>query len=182
MNPQAEIQRLCAALENGEIDRTAFLEHSSRLVAVEVGCSRAGVWVFRDTSFGRTLHCLAMHDRLKGGMTAVPDDSAGEPVAAYFHALEQVGYVMATDARTHFATAGFFPDRLAPRDVQSVMAASFSVNGKLHGAFTCAQAGRQMVWTRPQLNVLRQIGSRASLALAAHAIRTAMDTRPAPLQ
>jgi GAF domain-containing protein len=181
MKSQMEIQRICAAIENGEIDRASFLERCTKLVAAEVGCSRAGIWVFRETVRGRTLHCLALHDRANRAMTTVPDE-AGDHVVAYFQALEQVGYVMATDARVHFATAGLFADHLAPNGVESMMAASFSVNGKLYGAFTCSQVGRQMEWDRQQLNVLRQIGSRASLALAAHAARTAMDTRPAALQ
>jgi hypothetical protein len=54
------------------------------------------------------------------------------------------------------------------------------VNGKLYGAFTCTQVGDQIEWARPQLNVLRQIGSRVSLALVTHAARAELDTRPAP--
>src|SRR6266516_2200306 len=98
--------------------------------------------------------------------------------SVYFQTLEKVGYVIAADARTHFATAGFFAEQLAPRGIESIMAASFSVNGKLYGAFTCTQVGSQTEWGRPQLNVLRQIGARVSLALATHAARTALDTRP----
>ena len=180
MNPQAETQRLCAALENDDIHLTTFLECITRLVAVEVGCSRAGVWVFRDTAAGRTLRCLALHDRSTGGMTTVPDE-AGTQVTGYFRELEQIGYLMATDVRNHPATAGLFAARLAPTGIQSMMAASFAVNGKLFGAFTCTHVGSRMEWTRAQLNVLRQIGSRASLALAVHATRVAMDTRPAEL-
>jgi hypothetical protein len=62
-----------------------------------------------------------------------------------------------------------------------MMASSFSVNEGLFGAFTCTQAGCAMEWSRPQLNVLRQIGSRTSLALATYDARTALDTRPAAL-
>lgn len=177
MSAQAEVQHICAALENAEIDRANFLERCTRLVAAVVGCSRAGVWTFRDTAHGRKMQCLALYDGVKNCMTAAPD-VAGDHVWAYIQALEQVGYVTAMDARVHFATAGFFIDHLKPNGVQSLMAASFSVNGNLYGAFTCSQVGSQIEWGRAQLNVLRQIGSRASLALAAHAARTALDTRP----
>ena len=173
-------QHMCARLENAEVSRPAFLQQCTRLVAASVGCSRAGVWVFRHTARGQELHCLAMYDGVGDRMTAVQDE-AGEHVHTYFQTLEQVGYVIAADAQTHFATAGFFSDRLKPRGVRSMMAASFSVNGSLFGAFTCTQVGCAMEWSRPQLNVLRQIGSRASLALATYDARTALDTRPAEL-
>ena len=180
MNVAVETQRICAMLEHAEIDQRAFLDRSARLVAEAVGCSRAGIWVFVGTLNGRMMHCLAMYDGVKNRMTTVADHPPGDHVSVYFQTLEKVGYVIATDARTHFATAGFFAEHLQPRGVQSMMAASFSVNGKLYGAFTCAQVGSQIEWARPQLNVLRQIGARVSLALATHAARTAMDTRPAP--
>lgn len=174
------IQRLCASLENGEINRAAFLEQCTRLVTTSVGCSRAGVWVFRDTARGRTLHCLALHDGVMDRMTRV-EDEAGLHVLTYFQTLEHVGYLMAADAQTHFATSGFFGDRLQPNGVCSMMAAGFSVNGQLFGAFTCTQVGCRMEWTRSQLDVLRQIGHRASLAIASYEARTALDTRPATL-
>jgi GAF domain-containing protein len=173
-------QHMCARLENAEVSRAVFLEQCTRLVAATVGCSRAGVWVFRHTADGQELNCLAMYDGVGDRMTTVQDE-AGEHVHTYFQTLEQVGYVIAADAQTHFATAGFFSDRLEPRGVRSMMAASFSVNGRLFGAFTCTQVGSPMEWSRPQLNVLRQIGSRASLALATYDARTALDTRPAAL-
>jgi GAF domain-containing protein len=180
MNSLPEIQRICAAMENEEIGRASFLECLCRLVAAEIGCSRVGIWVFRESSSGRILHCLALYDQSKNCMTSVPDVS-GEEVVAYFQTLERVGYVMATDARIHFATEGMFAAHLAPNGVHSMMASAFSVNGKLYGAFTCTQVGRQMEWERRQLNALRQIGSRASLALASQAERLVVNTKPAAL-
>jgi GAF domain-containing protein len=175
-----DLQRLCARLENGEADGSAFLEQCTRLVATAVGCTRAGVWVFRDTARGRTLHCLALYDGVMDRMTSV-EDEAGVHVLTYFQTLEHVGYVMAADAQTHFATSGFFDDRLQPNGVRSMMAAGFSVNGRLFGAFTCSQVHSRMEWSRSQLDVLRQIGHRASLAIASYEARTALDTRPARL-
>jgi GAF domain-containing protein len=180
MTVALKTQRLCAKLENGEVDGTRFLEQCTQLVVSVVGCSRAGIWVFQDTARGRTLHCLAMYDGVAEHMTMVQDE-AGEHVGTYFQTLEQVGYVTAADAQTHFATAGFFADRLKPNGVRSMMAASFAVNGRLFGAFTCTQVGRQVEWSRQQLNALRQIGSRASLALSAYEARTSLDTRPTSL-
>lgn len=172
----AEVQRLCADFDHREIGRTEFLDRCTRLVASTIGCSRAGIWVFHGERPALRLQCLAMYDAIRDRMTQVPDEE-GSPVADYFLALEQTGHVMATDARAHFATAGFFERFLEQNHVRSLLAAAFSVNGRLYGAFTCTQVGSEKEWSRPELASLRVIGSRVSLALA-NVERTATDTQP----
>jgi hypothetical protein len=179
MNLLAEVQRVCADLENQSIKRPAFLERTTRLVAREVGCSRAGVWLFQGEKADLRMHCLAMYDGVRDQMTQLPDET-GPLVSEYFLALAQTGHVMATDARAHFATASFYDEWLKSNGVVSVMAAAFSLNGCLYGAFTCAQVGSEMEWTRTQLSTLRLIGSRVSLALA-NVDRAPTETQPALL-
>jgi GAF domain-containing protein len=179
MDLPVEVQRLCGDFENRVIRRPEFLEHCARLVAARVGCSRAGIWIFQGQKPSLRMHCLAMFDGVREQMTQVPDEE-GTSVSDYFLALEQTGHVIATDARVHFATAGFFEQWLESNGVKSLLAAAFSVNGQLYGAFTCAHVGSQMEWSRSQLSVLRQIGSRISLALA-NADRAPTDTQPALL-
>jgi hypothetical protein len=60
------------------------------------------------------------------------------------------------------------------------MASSFSINGRLFGAFTCTQVERAADWTPLQLTKLKRIGARVSLALA-NATRTSQTTLPMPL-
>ena len=179
MDLLAEVQRLCADVDHREIKRTAFLDRCTRLVASTIGCSRAGVWVFQGEPAALRLHCLAMYDATRDRMTQVPDEQ-GPAVADYFLALRQTGHVIATDARAHFATSGLFEKRLAINNVKSLLAAAFSVNGRLYGAFTCTQVGSEMEWSRQQLSALRVIGARVSLALA-NAERAPTDTQPALL-
>ena len=179
MDLLAEVQRLCADFEHREIKRPEFLDRCVRLVASTIGCSRAGIWVFQDRAPARRLHCLAMYDATRDRMTLVPDEE-GPSVSEYFLALEQTGHVIATDARKHFATSGFFEKWLQSNNVKSLLAAAFSVNGRLYGAFTCTQVGSEMEWSRQQLTALRTIGSRVSLALA-NAERVPSDTQPALL-
>ena len=180
MDLLAEVQRLCADFDHHEIKRTEFLDRCTRLVAATIGCSRAGIWVFQGERPTLRLHCLAMYDATRDRMTQVPDEE-GPPVAEYFLALEQTGHVIATDARLHFATAGFFDRFLETNHVKSLLAAAFSVNGRLYGAFTCTQVGTEREWSRPELASLRVIGSRVSLALA-NADRSPTDTQPALLR
>jgi GAF domain-containing protein len=159
------IQRLCADLEHGVVSRQVFLEQCARLVAATIGCSRAGIWLFQGEKPSLRMHCLVMYDATRERLTRVPDEE-GQSVSDYFLALEQTGYVMAADVRAHFATAGFFEQWLKVNDVKSLLAAAFSFNGQLFGAFTCAQVNATREWNRAQLSTLRAMGSRASLALA----------------
>jgi len=175
----SEVQRLCADFDHHEIKRAAFLARCTRLVAATIGCSRAGVWVFEGERPALRLHCLAMYDAARDRIVQVPDEE-GPSVADYFLALERTGHVIATDACAHFATAGFFATGLAGNNVKSLLAAAFSVNGRLYGTFTCTQVDREMEWSRQQLGALRMIGSRVSIALA-NADRTPTDTQPALL-
>jgi len=172
----AEVRRLCADFDHREIKRTAFLDQCTRLVAAAIGCSRAGIWVFQGERPELRLRCLAMYDAVNDRAAEVPDEE-GPQVAEYFLALEKTGHVMATDAQKHFATAGFFEKKLQANDVRSLLAAAFSINGRLYGAFTCTQVGSEMEWSRQQLSALRAMGSRVSLALA-NAERSPTDTQP----
>ncbi len=179
MDSAVEVRRLCAQVEHRNISVPEFVASCARLIAETVDCSRAGIWVFEESSLGRSLRCLAMHDNVSQRLVRVPDET-GDTVSAYFQALERGGHVMAYDARTHPATSGFFAEHLEVNGVRSLMAVSFAVNGTLFGAFTCTQVGSRREWTSAQLSQLRLIASKVSLALA-DAVRCAADTLPAPL-
>lgn len=205
MDPAAELQRLCADFDHREISRTAFLDRCMRITAAAIGCSRAGTWVFegwregpqntvrdadregervgnRDHDTARNalrLHCIALYDAVNDRTTRAPDVQ-GPAVSDYYLALERAGHVVATDVTAHFATAGLFEQKLQRNVVRSLLATAFSINGRLYGAFTCTQLGAEVEWSRQQLNALRAVGSRVSLALA-NSARDPADGHPAPL-
>lgn len=174
------MQALCGQIDRGEIDTHEFVQRCTRHVAKEIGCSRAGIWIFIDTSDGRVLHCLGMYDATRDRSVEVTDEG-GPQVSAYFDALTNDGHVLAIDARNHPATAGFFESKLSGNNVHSLLAASFGVNGKLFGAYTCTQVGRAMPWTLRQLAALKEIGARSSLALSGATAATVLNTMPANL-
>lgn len=158
-----EARYLTDQVADGAISVSEFLERCTRLTNAAVKCSRTGIWLFVDTSEGRVLRCLAMYDSIADRMTLVPDET--RDVQPYFDALEQDGFVSASDATLHPATAGLLGSRLRSNGVRSLLAASCSVNGHLYGAFTCTQIGEPREWSGRQLAMLRQIGAPASLAL-----------------
>lgn len=181
MSHNPKLQDLCGELDRGEISRDDFVQRCTRHVAAEIGCSRAGVWLFVDTDARRELHCIGMFDANANRWVDVPDYS-GPEVQDYFNALASDGHVVAVDVRTHPATAGFFDAKLRVNNVQSLLAVSFGVNGKLLGAFTCTEVGRPMEWSKRQLASLKAIGARTSLALSgATRSRRVMTTQNAEL-
>ena len=171
-------RELCAMLDNAEIERQTFLEEATSFVAKTIGCSRVGIWIFMDTTAGRLLRCVAMYDAVADRMTHAPDEV--ENVAAYFDTLEHSGFVLADDAQTHPATAGFFGRSLAVNGVRSLLAVSVAINGSLYGAFTCTQVGQQVEWTPGQLALLRRISPPLSIALH-KASRFTANTGHSPL-
>lgn len=179
MTSAATIDDICARLYSGAITRGAFIEGCVRLACQQVACSRVGLWVFMDSGQGRLLHCLGLYDRAADRMCRVRDETEAQ-AGPYFRELERAGHVVANDARHHRATRDFFDDHLRETGVQSLMAAAFSLNGKLFGAFTCTQVGEPMVWSPRQLGTLMKIGSRATLALAAASPRQ-LDSLFSPL-
>ncbi|MEO7151832.1 MAG: GAF domain-containing protein [Burkholderiaceae bacterium] len=174
------LQELCGQMDRGEIDREEFVQRCTQHVAREIGCSRAGIWIFVETAEGRVLRCLGMYDAIRGRSAQVSDES-GPQVSAYFDALARHGHVLAVDARSHPATAGFFEQKLLASDVHSLMAASFGINGKLFGAYTCTQVGEPMTWSLRQLAALKEIGARSSLALSGATTAQLLQTMPAHL-
>jgi GAF domain-containing protein len=179
MYTASSVQMLCGRLDRREIGRAHFIEDCTRLIATATGCSRAGIWLFEDSAEGVVMRCLGIYDRGRDAMTLAPNESR-RATQAYFEALEQSGYVMASDVHAHPVTAGLFDPRTNENDVRSLMAASFAVNGQLFGTFTCSQVRQPMNWSAAQLFALKRIGGRASLALAG-ATQTRLSTFPMPL-
>jgi GAF domain-containing protein len=177
-DPQ-DIQDICSQLDRGEIDRIHFLEAFTRQMAALIDCSRAGIWLFMDTAEGRVLHCVAMYDRNRDRMVSAADMVNAE-VGPYFEALLRDGCVVSSDARNDPTTMVFLQDYLLPQDIHSLLDVCFSVNGVMFGTFSCEQTGAPKAWTQRQLQLLRQIGSRASLTLM-HAATAHVDTAPGAL-
>ena len=174
-----DILALCGLLERGEIDGPQFFERFTRRLAELIGCSRAGVWMFVDADEGRLLRCIAMYDATLDLMVQASDIGYTED-GAYFETLLRNDCVVAPNAQADPATVCFLHDYLAPLNIHSLLDVCFSVNGVPFGIFSCEQVGAPVAWTQRQLQLLRQIGSRASLTLM-RAATANIDTAPGAL-
>jgi GAF domain-containing protein len=173
------LQDLCGLLDRGEIDRAEFLAQFTRRLAKDIGCSRAGVRILLAGEQGLLLRCVAMYDAVHGRVVRPPDLRADDP-APFIDALARDGSVVAPDCGRHPATRPFLAGYLRPQDVRSLLDVSFSVNGVLYGSFSCEQVGGMQDWTPQQLQLLRRMAGRVSLALV-NAITAELDTGPGAL-
>jgi hypothetical protein len=179
MGEQEELQVISGRLERGEIDSAQFLEQFTRFLATQIGCSRAGVRVFVDTSEGRALRGVAMFDAVQGRMvTAI--DMLGAGSGPYFEQLLRDGFVSVPEAQANPIMAVFMQGYLLPSNVVSMMDMCFAVNGELFGTFSCEQLGEKIEWSQRQLQSLRKIAARASLTLM-HVVSATVDTAPGAL-
>ena len=174
-----EVQRICGLLDREQIGRSEFLALFTRQMALDVGCSRAGVRILLDSAPSRILRCVAMYEPASERSVSALDID-GDSAPEYFRALVRDGAVMAADARQDPATAGFGVGYLVPMDVYSLLDVNFSVNGLMFGTFTCEQVGEPQQWTPHQLRLLRRIAARASLSLL-QAVTATIDTTPGAL-
>ena len=179
MPDHTDLQVISGRLERGEIDSAQYLEQLMRFVAAQIGCSRAGLRLFVDTSEGRVLRCVAMFDAPLDRMVGTPDILHPED-GLYLERLRRDGIVIAGQAMVDPATAGALRAYLAAGGIASLMDMSFSVNGVLFGTFSCEQLGSPIDWSPRQQQVLRRIASRASLTLM-HVVNASIDTAPGAL-
>jgi len=179
MTDQAELQVISGRLERGEIDGAQYLEELTRFVAAQIGCTRAGLRLFVDTSRGRVLRSVAMYDAGLNRMVNTADimHPEGSP---YLERLQRDGCVAVSHAQDDDAAPRGLREYLASNSVRSWMDMSFSVNGSLFGTFTCEQRGQAVEWSQRQLQMLRKIASRASLTLM-HVVNASVDTAPGAL-
>ena len=179
MIEQELLQEISGSLERGEIDGGRYLEQFTRLLATQIGCTRATVRVFIDTPGGRALRSIAMYDASQDRMVATEDLLRADS-GPYFERLLHDGCVVVSDARADPIVAPFLANYLGPNGIRSVMDMCFAVNGELFGTFSCEQLNVPIEWTQRQVQMLRKLASRASLTLM-HVVNVTVDTAPGAL-
>ena len=179
MSDRLDLQEISGRLERGEIDSAQYLDQLMRFVATQIGCSRTGLRLFIDTEQGRTLRCVAMFDSSLDRIVSAADILHAAD-SMYFEQLQRDGSVTVIRASGDPVDSGALGEYLAAGEVVALMDMGFSVNGALFGTFSCEQLGTPVDWTQRQLQALRKIASRATLALM-HVLSMSVDTAPGAL-
>jgi len=179
MSDRLDLQEISGRLERGEIDSAQYLDQLMRFVATQIGCPRAGLRLFVDTEQGRTSRCVAMFDASLDRIVSAADILHAAD-SMYFEQLQRDGSVTVIRASGDPVDSGALGEYLAAGEVVALMDMGFSVNGALFGTFSCEQLGTPVDWTQRQLQALRKIASRATLALM-HVLSMSVDTAPGAL-
>jgi hypothetical protein len=179
MSDRLDLQEISGRLERGEIDSAQYLDQLMRFVAMQIGCPRAGLRLFIDTEQGRTSRCVAMFDASLDRIVSAADILHAAN-SAYIEQLQRDGSVTVIRATDDPVDSGALGEYLAASQVVALMDMGFSVNGALFGTFSCEQLGTPLDWTQRQLQALRKIASRATLALM-HVLSMSVDTAPGAL-
>lgn len=179
MSDRLDLQEISGRLERGEIDSAQYLDQLMRFVAMQIGCPRAGLRLFIDTEQGRTSRCVAMFDASLDRIVSAADILHAAN-SAYIEQLQRDGSVTVIRAIGDPVDSGALGEYLAASQVVALMDMGFSVNGALFGTFSCEQLGTPLDWTQRQLQALRKIASRATLALM-HVLSMSVDTAPGAL-
>ena len=179
MSDRLDLQEISGRLERGEIDSAQYLDQLMRFVATQIGCPRAGLRLFVDTEQGRTSRCVAMFDASLDRIVSAADIQHAAD-SLYFEQLQRDGSVTVMRASGDPVDSGALGEYLASGQVVALMDMGFSVNGALFGTFSCEQLGTPVDWTQRQLQTLRKIASRATLALM-HVLSMSVDTAPGAL-
>jgi GAF domain-containing protein len=165
MSLDNEIETLCFRLLTDQVSRASFIERCLALACITLECSTSALWMFVDAPEGRAIRRVACYDRARScAANADGQDRLGADL--FFHALIEVGQVVANDVLEHPAARVFIQDTAAQLAVRSLIATPCFLNGRLVGAFVCTHVGETAPWSIRQLFLLRRLSVRATSAMA----------------
>jgi hypothetical protein len=157
------ISTLIGQTEWGEVDFSRFLLELAALLVQEIDCARAGVRMLIDTSAGRSLRTMAMHDALLDRAVDVPD-VVDEALNDYLATVGRSGGFVAFQADIDPRVPPRLRKWFAETGTRSVMDVAINVNGLIYGTLSCEQRDVRQ-WAPRQLDLLRRIANRVGTVL-----------------
>ena len=156
-------KNLYGMLGEGKLDRAKFFAMLCRTLVQEVGCTRASFWFYSGT-LQDNLICEGLYDAGDGqwssGMSLIEDDHP-----EYFEAMRDERIIVASDARTYPATAGFSETYLEPLNIYSTLCAAIELDGSPLGLVCCENSAQIKVWSQQDLQYLQQAAAMVGLAM-----------------
>jgi GAF domain-containing protein len=145
------------------IDDKQFYPLLTELLAAELECTRASLWLYKDAGLSE-ISAVDIFDSLKN------QHSSGEILTevmfnVYFQAMRRDGRIDASDARHHPATRCFNEAYFKPNNIFSLLDIGIYLNGHLVGVFCCEHVGEILEWNHGQKLYLEQAGKLITFAL-----------------
>ncbi len=155
--------RLIKSYRDRHIDDKVFYQLLTQLFTAELGCSRAGLWLYADASLSEicAIDIFDSHLRQHSSGQVLTEAEFG----VYFQAMRRDGRIDAPDARLHPATRCFRDVYFLPNNIFSLLDIGIRFKGRLVGVFCCEHVGDYMSWTDEQKAYLVEAGKLISFAL-----------------
>lgn len=158
------------ALDGASTDR-AF-DAIATVAARGLNVTRASVWLLDDTR--KRLVCHSLYDARTPGYARGTQLTAAD-YPAYFRALENSRTLIATDARTHPATAAMTAGYLEPLGIASMLEAPIRKDGALLGVLCSEHVGQPRPFSAADAVFAGTLADTATRALLAHERTKAND-------
>lgn len=163
MPDQQALLLLIKSYRDRHIDDKAFYQGLTELFTRELGCSRAGLWIYADAGLSE-VSAIDIYD------SHLNKHSAGEVLTeavfgVYFQTMRRDGHIDAPDARLHPATRCFRDAYFLPNNIFSLLDIGIRFKGRLVGVFCCEHVGDYMQWNDAQKAYLTEAGKLISFAL-----------------
>ncbi|KPF69404.1 hypothetical protein IP84_06030 [beta proteobacterium AAP99] len=157
---------------DGGADAAAFHQELTRILAEEMGCTRASLWIYADPLSRDRIECASLYDRTDAAWSSGATLSDTD-FAPYFEAMRTDNLIVASDARAHPVTACFNEVYFDPLGIVSLLDVGINVGGEPWGLFCCENTTDILAWSESHVDYLRQVGS-----LIGYALRKAQTGAP----
>jgi len=162
----AELSRHEALLQGDLLQSAkAFLETTAETLAVE----RVSVWLYNSPQ--SQLTCLDLYERTTRQHTSGLALRVAD-FPSYFNALNQDGFINASDVQTDERTIEMANSYLIPLNIVSMLDFPIQVAGQTVGVICCEQVGTRREWQPEEQTFLYSIASLVSLALESDTMQT----------
>lgn len=154
---------LIKSYKNRHVDDELFYQSLTEIIATEVGCSRASLWLYSNIDLSEIVS-IDLYDHNESRHSS-GDKLTEVMFAPYIGAMRRDGAIDASDARQHPATRCFNDVYFLPNNIFSLLDIGIRLNGQLVGVFCCEQVNDYQRWTDAQKSYLMQVGKLITFAL-----------------
>ncbi|MFN3302540.1 MAG: GAF domain-containing protein [Roseateles sp.] len=164
MFDKARVLTLSKRPMDGLVLADEFYNELTLLLAEQMGCSRASLWIYPDPVARDSIQCLRLYDRDQDSWSQGTELREAD-FGPYFAAMRRDNLIVASDARTHPVTDCFTAVYFEPLGIYSLLDVGINIGGQPWGLFCCENTNDVLDWTPEHVDYLRQVGTLLGFAL-----------------